>query len=156
MIGFYIRLVCAVAMLHCVSLDSAYGQYEGIKLAPGEILIAVNGVPVNQVSSNGTSAPMRSSEAAVASIPRAAVAATAEVIRDAKAYAFAKREADLQASRGQVGHFLGIAPGCNGSGVGSSFSTSKPNHCTFNDKTLVARAFALGRDGKVYWSAHYR
>lgn len=76
--------------------------------------------------------------------------------KDARAYAFAKREADLQAARRDVGHFLGIAPGCTGAGVGDSFSTNSPNHCTFNDKALVARAFAIGRDGKVYWSAQYR
>lgn len=163
MIGFSIRLVCAVAMLLCVSCGSAFGQYEGIVLNPGEILISVNGVPVNQVCRNGQCGPVRSTVAAVASVPKAVasvpkavVRAGAEVIKDARAYAFAKREADIQAARRDVGHFLGIAPGCSGAGVGSSGSTNTPNHCTFNDKALVARAFAIGRDGKVYWSAQYR
>ena len=156
MVGFSIRLVCAVAMLLCVSCGSAFGQYEGIKLNPGEILISVNGVPVNQVCRNGQCAPVRSTVAAVASVPKAVVRAGAEVMKDARAYAFAKREADIQAARRDVGHFLGIAPGCSGAGVGSSDSPNRPNHCTFNDKALVARAFAIGRDGKVYWSAQYR
>lgn len=78
-----------------------------------------------------------------------------EVRLDERAYVHAKKEAELQARRGRVGHFLGIAPGCRASGVGLSYSTSSPNHCTFR-RTLVARAYAIGRNGKVYWSAHYR
>ena len=79
-----------------------------------------------------------------------------EVNSDPNAYAFAKREAQIQANRERVGHFLGIAPGCRFAGVGSSNSTARPNHCTTNRYRLVARAFAIGRSGKVYWSAHYR
>ncbi len=79
-----------------------------------------------------------------------------EVNQDAQAYAHAKREADLQASRERVGHYLGIAPGCRFAGVGSSWSTNQPNHCSTNRYRLVARAFSIGRSGKVYWSAHYR
>ena len=75
---------------------------------------------------------------------------------DERAFAHAQREADIQAQRGQVGHFLGIAPGCRFAGVGSSMSTNRPNHCTTNRYRLVARAYAIGRNGKVYWSAHYR
>lgn len=81
---------------------------------------------------------------------------TAEVAADPVAYSHAKREAELQASSGRVGHFLGIAPGCRFAGVGSSGSAQKPNHCTTNRYRLVARAFAVGRNGKIYWSAHYR
>ena len=83
-------------------------------------------------------------------------AGTAEVATDHAAYVFAKREAELQASRGVVGHLLGIAPGCRFAGVGSSNSTARPNHCTSSKYRLVARAFAIGRNGKIYWSAHYR
>lgn len=115
----------------------------GIVLNPGETLIAINGVPVNQEG------PLRT----LASLPGRIVGAV--VNSDARAFAHAQREADLQAQRGRVGHLLGIAPGCRASGVGSSSSTNSPNHCTFN-RTLVARAFAIGRNGKVYWSAHYR
>jgi len=86
----------------------------------------------------------------------AAIAAAQEVNSDSAAYAFAKREAQLQASRERVGHFLGIAPGCRFAGVGSSQSTARPNHCTTRKYKLVARAYAVGRSGTVYWSAHYR
>lgn len=86
----------------------------------------------------------------------ASAAYAQQVNRDDRAFAFAQREADLQARREQVGHFLGIAPGCRFAGVGSSFSTSRPNHCSTNKYRLVARAYAIGRSGKVYWSAHYR
>jgi hypothetical protein len=81
---------------------------------------------------------------------------TAEVAIDHAAYRFAKQEAELQAARSVVGHLLGIAPGCRFAGVGSSFSSHQPNHCTSNRHRLVARAFAIGRGGKVYWSAQYR
>ena len=92
----------------------------------------------------------------IAWILLAGIAAAQEVNTDSAAYAFAKREAQLQASRERVGHFLGIAPGCRFAGVGSSTSVSKPNHCTTRKYRLVARAYAIGRSGKVYWSAHYR
>lgn len=75
---------------------------------------------------------------------------------DGRAFDHAQREADLQASRERVGHFLGIAPGCRFSGVGCSGSVSRPNHCTTTRHRLVARAYAIGRSGRVYWSAHYR
>lgn len=81
---------------------------------------------------------------------------TAEVRLDERAYQHAQREAQLQASRSRVGHWLGIAPGCRFAGVGSSTSTSRPNHCSTGRYRLVARAWAIGRDGKVYWSAQYR
>jgi hypothetical protein len=86
----------------------------------------------------------------------AAAAAAQEVNSDSQAYAFAKREAQLQAARERVGHLLGIAPGCRFAGVGSSNSVARPNHCTTRKYRLVARAYAIGRSGKVYWSAHYR
>lgn len=40
-----------------------------------------------------------------------AIAPAQEINRDAKAYAFAKREAQMQAAREQCKHLLGIAPG---------------------------------------------
>lgn len=158
------RVVAASLMLLCLSCGSAFAQSSandyGIALGPGETLVAIDGVPVEQLRSGsvcrgGTCTPVRSTIAAAAALPRAIVANTAEVMRDARAYAHAKREAQIQASRGRVGHFLGTAPGCRASGVGDSFSTSSPNHCT-PGRTLVARAYAIGGNGRVYWSAHYR
>jgi hypothetical protein len=84
------------------------------------------------------------------------IAPAQEVNRDARAYAFAKREAQLQAAREQCGHLLGIAPGCRFSGVGMSRSITQPRHCSTDRLRLVARAYAIGRSGRVYWSAHYR
>lgn len=78
------------------------------------------------------------------------------VNRDATAFSHAQREANLQASRDKCGHFLGIAPGCRFSGVGQSNSINQPKHCTTRKYTLVARAYAVSRSGRVYWSAHYR
>jgi hypothetical protein len=37
-----------------------------------------------------------------------------------------------------------------------SRSTNQPRHCSTSNLRLVARAYAIGRSGKVYWSAHYR
>lgn len=78
------------------------------------------------------------------------------VDKDERAFAHAQREANLQAMKERVGHLLGIAPGCRFSGVGCSSSVSRPNHCTTGRYRLVARAYAIGRSGRVYWSAHYR
>lgn len=120
------------------------------EVGPGETLVAIDGVPVSQV---------RGPVASVLSIPSRVVQGVAsrfEVMADARAYAHAKREAEIQASRGQHGHFLGTAPGLRGSGVGYSHSLNDPSHCTIRGGTLVARAAAVGRDGRVYWSAHYR
>ena len=89
------------------------------------------------------------------SVSRPRGVSQADVQIDPAAYAFAVREATLQASRQSVGHLLGIAPGCNGSGVGSSHSPGSPNHCVSGGR-LVARAGVQGADGKWYWSAHYR
>lgn len=169
------RVLAASLMLLCLSCGSAFAQSSandyGIALGPGETLVAVDGVPVEQLGSGsvcrgGTCTPVRSTIAAAAALPRAIVANTAEVMQDARAYAHAKREAQMQASLGRYGHFLGVAPGCTMSGVGVSFSESDPNHCQprsfgilrrrSSPKQLVARASAVGADGRVYWSAHYR
>ena len=79
-----------------------------------------------------------------------------EIRNDEAAYAFAQREAQIQAQRGRVGHFLGVAPGCRFAGVGQSMSVNNPNHCTTKRYRLVARAYAVSADGRVYWSAQYR
>ncbi len=86
------------------------------------------------------------------------IACHAQVVdTDRQAFEFAQREANLQASREKVGHFLGIAPGCRFAGVGCSQSTSRPNHCSTTRYRLVARAFAIGPVTKrIYWSAQYR
>lgn len=81
---------------------------------------------------------------------------TAEIATDQAAYRFAKQEAELQAARGKVGHWLGIAPGCKFAGVGSSNSTTRPNHCTSKKYRIVARACAIGQNGVVYWSSQWR
>jgi len=63
--------------------------FENIPLAPGEVLIEVNGVPVTQRT------PIRNVLSAAANI----VTSPFEVMADARAYAHAKREAELQANR---------------------------------------------------------
>lgn len=75
---------------------------------------------------------------------------------DERAYQHALREANILASRNTVGHPLGCAPGTTGSGTGTSWSASRPNHCFFRSgRRLVARAM-VQRGGKCFWSAHYR
>lgn len=84
---------------------------------------------------------------------------TSRVInRDNAAYQHALKEATYLAERGIVGHPFGVAPGCNKAGTGCSSSESRPNHCFMElpESRIVARAVVRGRDGRFYWSAHYR
>lgn len=124
-------------------------------------IIAIDGVPVSSGSQQGTvTGPVRTVGHAVHTAAHAVSGAVGRVVnRDAAAYAHAQREAQMLAARGTVGHPLGVAPGCRYSGTGTSFSPDQPNHCYADEmpeSRLVARAMAQGRDGKVYWSAHYR
>lgn len=118
----------------------------GIELAPGEILISVDGVPVSQRSVG----PIR---AAMSTMVDKLI-----VNRDERAYQHALREAQVLARRRTAGHPLGVAPGCRFSGTGISLSANRPNHCFLElpQSRLVARAMAVGSDGRFYWSAHYR
>lgn len=132
----------------------ANAQYDpkDYNLAPGEILVAVNGVPVNQLQAS----PIRSTVAAVANTVSAI--SSRVVNRDQTAYNHALREAQILAARRASGHPLGVAPGCSYAGTGTSFSAQTPNHCYKHmpESRLVARAVVQGSDGKYYWSAHYR
>lgn len=125
-------------------------------LAPGEILVSVNGVPVNQTQVS-RSQPIRNAIRGVAGLV---------VNRDANAYAHALREAQILASRGEGyyrykdgGHPLGVAPGCTKAGTGYSRDPNRPNHCWLGevpDSRLIARAMVPGPNGTYFWSAHYR
>jgi hypothetical protein len=79
-----------------------------------------------------------------------------EVNRDPRAYDHAKREAQMLANSGRGGwHPLGTAPGCSFSGCGQS-TNGVPNHCYVNQShRLIARA-GVYRNGRWYWSAHFR
>lgn len=76
---------------------------------------------------------------------------------DERAYQHALREAQILASQRRVYHPLGCAPGTSASGCGSSFDPNRPNHCFYRSgRRLVARARVTGRDGRYYFSAHYK
>ena len=84
-----------------------------------------------------------------------------EINRDSRAYAHAKREAQMLANgmwnnSRRTGHPLGTAPGCSVSGTGQS-ANGVPNHCFRNwgDHRVVARA-CVYRNGRYWWSAHLR
>ena len=80
------------------------------------------------------------------------------VNRDPRAYAHALKEARILASRHSAGHPLGVAPGCRYSGTGYSYGI-RPHHCYYgeiSESRLVARACVRGRNGALFWSAHYR
>ena len=144
----------------------------GIPLNPGETLLAVNGVPVQNAMphvANHGSTPYRTASAQRAAPMQQAFGATRGgliVNRDPTAFAHALREAQILASRGENyhrygdgGHPLGIAPGCRYSGTGYSRDPNRPNHCYYGempDSRLVARAMVPGPNGTYYWSAHYR
>lgn len=126
-------------------------------LAPGEILVSVNGVPVNQSQAKSNSQPIRSAIRGAAGLI---------VNRDARAYAHALREAQILAARGEGyygfkdgGHPLGVAPGCSRAGTGYSRDPNRPNHCWLGEmpeSRLIARAMVPGPNGTYFWSAHYR
>lgn len=129
-------------------------QYDpkDFNLAPGETLISVNGVPVNNQQAQPVKKIITGAVNVVSSI------SSRVVNRDPAAYAHALREAQILASRRASGHPLGVAPGCRYAGTGTSFSAEVPNHCykTMPESRLVARAVVVGSDGRYYWSAHYR
>lgn len=130
-------------------------QYDpkDFNLAPGEILVAVDGVPVNQAYK---AQPIKSMVVGAANVVSSI--SSRVVNRDQSAFNHALREAQILASRRGSGHPLGVAPGCRYSGTGTSFSPNSPNHCykSLPESRLVARAVVAGNDGKYYWSAHYR
>jgi hypothetical protein len=145
-----------VTRVQTVSIADMYG----IELAPGETLVSIDGVSVEQFNVRSTG-PIRNAIAGVTN-------ATAQVMRsisnafivnrDERAYRHALREAQILANRRSAGHPLGVAPGCRFSGTGISLSADRPNHCYLNlpNARLVARAMVVGNDGRFYWSAHYR
>ncbi len=161
------RSLIGAAVLLLVGLwfatASTAQDVSGFNLAPGEILVSVDGVAVGsqQTCANGRCTPIANvvrGAVAVATAPVRAVVAAAVVNRSQAAYEHAEREAAILAQRQTYGHPLGVAPGCRYSGTGTSFSVSRPNHCylSLGDGRLVARAVVRGRDGRFYWSAHYR
>jgi hypothetical protein len=124
----------------------------GIQLAPGEVLIAVDGIPVEHVIKRDVG-PLRAIASGLSTLVDKFV-----VNRSERAYQHALRAAQILAARGTAGHPLGVAPGCRYSGTGISFSADRPNHCYLGlpNSRLVARAVVQGTDGRFYWSAHYR
>ena len=114
----------------------------GYNLAPGETLVAVDGVPVGGAGVKPA--------AAAGLLP-------GEINRDARAYAWAKREATILAARGTAGHPMGCAPGTRYSGTGYSHS-GRPVHCysEMPESRIVARACVRGRNGAFYWSCHLK
>ncbi len=146
----------AILALILLSSHAVNGQQydpKDFNLAPGEVLIAVNGVPVN---GHQTAHPVKNIITGAANI--VSNISSRVVNRDPVAYAHALREAQILASRRASGHPLGVAPGCRYAGTGTSFSPEQPNHCykTMPESRLVARAVVVGSDGRYYWSAHYR
>jgi len=163
----------------CLAFATSATAQDGFNLAPGERLLSVDGVPCDgpnvsvavdtfaiveaQPQCVGGRCPLRP----VAAVARAVGGAIGgmvqgmrsvhEVNRDARAYAHALQEATILADRNMTGHPLGCASGCSRSGTGYSYSDT-PTHCfagELPDSMLVARACVI-RNGRYYWSAHYR
>lgn len=158
-----LKRIGMAGMILVVTIHSAQAQ-QGFHLAPGETLIAIDGVPIGQTDrqptlssdTNGTRIPVQSPRAGVPPI----------IGEGTPAYQHALREAQIIASRGgnyhrngDGGHPLGTAPGCSYSGTGYTWDMNRPGHCWENelpDSRIVARARARGVNGAWFWSAHYR
>jgi hypothetical protein len=142
-----ILLLCLIFVCN----EAMAQNYSLPKLNPGEVLIAIDGVPVNQSQRRQTGIQYTGFQDTTG-VERYVVN------RDPVAYNHAVREAQILANRGTAGHPLGCAPGCSKSGTGYSWSP-RPNHCFYgelSDNRLVARACVKGRNGAYFWSAHYR
>jgi hypothetical protein len=173
-LGFAVLMFC---------FSGATLAQEGFKLAPGERLVSVDGVPVagtSQGSGTSKGVPTSSSPAKVQAAGCANGAcnagstvatvssrgSTAIIGEGTAAYQHALREAQIIASRGgsyhrhgDGGHPLGTAPGCKYSGTGYTWDMNRPGHCwedELPESRIVARARAQGVNGAWFWSAHYR
>lgn len=160
--GCKLRTAIKTAVSDRVVPNSSVGassfNVSDFNLAPGEVLVSVDDVMVNQSSAQPTVGPVR----------RVVANAMSHLVvdRDQRAYQHALREAQIIAARGEGyhrssdgGHPLGVAPGCSFSGTGFSRDPNRPNHCYLGelpDSRLIARAMVPGPNGTYFWSAHYR
>lgn len=116
---------------------------------------------------DGTWGPWRKADGTTVKLPKRTGAVQSsglmpgEINRDSRAYAHAKREAQMLANgmwhnSRRAGHPLGTAPGCNYSGTGVS-TNGMPNHCYLSmpESRIVARACVV-RNGRYFWSCHLR
>ena len=172
-----LKFVCfAGAILLCASFASqrSFGQ-DGFNLAPGEKVIAINGVPVQSAMTTSQPSSCANGNCA-ASVGGVAIAMPSAVTtrggrspiigEGTAAYQHALREAQIIAARGgnyhrhgDGGHPLGNAPGCSYSGTGYTWDMNRPGHCwegELPESRIVARARAQGSNGAWFWSAHYR
>lgn len=171
-----VRTWPATAQLHQTILPTWHTENQvqhaahgsGFNLAPGEVLISVDGVPVSRESGpseiRGSATRSNAGQHSTMSVP--STQKSMIVNRDPQAYAHALREAALIATRGEGyhrsgdgGHPLGVAPGCSFAGTGYSRDPNRPNHCYLGElpeSRLVARAMVPGPNGTYFWSAHYR
>lgn len=153
-----VALMANLSLAQSTVVASRSVDLSSFNLAPGEILVSVDGVPVNQLATTvQTRGPI--STLAQSAVNVIEGISSRIVNRDPVAYNHALREAQILASRRGSGHPLGVAPGCFYAGTGTSFSAEQPNHCyarEMPESRLVARAVVRGSDGKYYWSAHYR
>jgi hypothetical protein len=173
-----LKFVCfAGAILLCSSAfapQRSFGQ-EGFNLAPGEKVIAINGVPFQSAmtTSQPSSCANGNCAANVGGVTSTVPAAVTTrggrspiIGEGTAAYQHALREAQIIAARGgnyhrhsDGGHPLGNAPGCKYSGTGYTWDMNRPGHCwedELPESRIVARARAQGANGAWFWSAHYR
>ncbi len=142
----------------CLVMAQYAAAQEGFQLAPGEKLLAVNGVPVNQSGSGVQQAsyaqPMTTHQLSTTNAyPQASVGYPSQPVTSyapspsrggnsavigegTAAYQHALREAQIIAARGSNyhrhgdgGHPLGVAPGCSYAGTGYTWDPNRPGHC---------------------------
>ena len=150
----------------CLLTIPAFAHAQSFNLKAGEVVISIDGKPVSGavptpiIKGNCANGQCAVRPPTPHQVRKAGRRAAREIRRDARAYAWCLREAQLCAANGyRNGHPRGSCPGSTCTGTGYSHSESSPNHCCSEkgEARCIARAcFRCHRTNRVYWCAAYR
>jgi hypothetical protein len=133
----------------CSSIRAADNAY-GIPLAPGEILLSVNGVAVNQAGCANGNCPLKT----------APVIGAVQNEADAVTDGLLQWKANQMANRRSCSHVGGgYVSGASAEGVGSSSVSAADaisNACFYGRRPIVDTAVARGSNGVWYGVVQYR
>ena len=133
----------------CTWISAADNPY-GIPLAPGEVLLSVNGVAVDQAGCANGKCPLK--QAPVSGAIHNAVETATDGLLQWKANQMASR---LSCSHVGGGYLSGArAEGVGSSSVSASHAIS--NACYYGQRPIVGTAVARGSNGVWYGVVQYR